>query len=59
MWRREFRDKDLLLVLSGEEENKADDMALVGCGEESTKWKTYLLYVAEKKINKVDDIPLS
>ncbi len=44
-----YRVKGLPLVCSGEEENKGDDMAIAGCGGESTESKTYLLYVVEKK----------
>jgi hypothetical protein len=51
LWRREYRDEDLPLVCSEEEENKGDDIALADCGRESTE-KTYLLYVVEKNITK-------
>jgi hypothetical protein len=48
LWRREYREEDLPLVSSGEDENKGDDIALAGCGGESTETKTYFLYVVEK-----------
>jgi hypothetical protein len=51
LWRREYRDEDIPYFLC-EEENKGDDMALAGCGRESTEKKTYLLYVVKKKITK-------
>ncbi len=43
------RDEDIHFCFR-EEENKGDEMALAGCGGESTETRTYLLYVVEKKI---------
>jgi hypothetical protein len=58
LWRREYREEDIPLVCSGEEDNKYDNMALAGCGGESTETKTYFLYLVEKKRTKATPLLL-